>query len=173
MSKWDFFKGFIKSSWWLFALAVVGFFVIWFSNRNGYPPPPMNGELIEFDSVTDGVDCYETSPVVESVKTVAPPCPSESDVREAIEDFMRDTETTVAEIRDAHVWFTDKLINCANCSRCQVKALGCTNGHQVAVFLHTDWVRTLKVELCHVRELTRIGDVDGDHSADCYPPGSV
>lgn len=171
---WDLFIRFIKGSWWVFAFAAVSFFVVWLIGRGDYPPaPPRDSELIEFDDVTGGVDCYETSPVIDSVKTVGPECPPESEVRAAIEDFMRETDTTVDEIRDSHVWFVDKLINCANCERCVSKAWGCTNGHQVAVLLYSEWVRTLKVELCHVRELSRNGSIDGKHLADCYPPGSV
>ena len=91
MSQWEFFKYFIKRSWWVFAFAAVSFFVVWLIGRGDYPPaPPRDSELIDFDDVTGGVDCYETSPVLHSVKPVGPPCPPESEGRAAIEDVMRE-----------------------------------------------------------------------------------
>jgi len=180
------FWSFLKHGWPVWLSAAVGFIAVWFYARTT-PLNPGNAddilyavsskELIEFEDATrGGTECYVIEPVYSIKKIGDAACPDRKIVKGIIDRFMKETKTTAGEIRTARIWFTSQPINCSNCSKCQEKALGCTNGHEVAVLLSghaEEWGVTLWVELCHVRQMSRHRKVDVNHEADCYPPGSV
>jgi len=175
--KWIDLWIFIRGGLFIWIMAAVGIFAIWWFSRDDAYFRPATRVIVDFeDAIRGGIDCYDLPPVKWVRKSNTGACPDSDIVQKVINDFMKDTGTMPEDIKRAKIWFTGQPINCLNCDKCRSKVTGCTNGFDVAVFLRDyaeDWGETLKVELCHVREMARNNDLDGDHLASCYPAGSI
>ncbi len=171
----DFFKSMFTSKLGrLFLASAAGILIFggitWFLHKD--EPIPLFEPMIGFYEALAEVEfCYTTDLGNDIFKGTAE-CPWPESVNQVEAEYMRRWGATPAELKHAGAVFVSETINCTTCKTCQVRALGCTNGVDIAVKVTRDWRTTLKVELGHVFSLHRYGDIDPDHKRPLYPGGT-